>query len=186
MKATDIFQIKVTLSGSSPSIWRRIQVPGNTSLSDLHDILQTVMGWQDSHLHVFIVNGEQYGTDIDSGFEDDELPPAKDESKMTLAKIAKIEKRLIYEYDFGDSWRHEIEIETRFPATEHTNYPACIGGENACPPEDCGGMGGYGDLVRALADPSHEEHDSLKIWVGGFFDPKTFDPNRINRDFLWN
>jgi hypothetical protein len=90
-----------------------------------------------------------------------------------------------YTYDFGDDWQHDLVIEKSFKWDENHSYPACIGGENACPPEDCGGIGGYYELLEKLRNPEDEEHLTMKQWIGGYFDPSTFDPNRINRDHLW-
>jgi hypothetical protein len=111
--------------------------------------------------------------------------PVRDTSKYKLSETAKTTDRFIYEYDFGDGWRHQIQIEKIMMADERVNYPICLGGELACPPEDCGGTGGYANLLEQLKNPKDPEHDSSHTWVGGFFDPKSFDPNHINREHLW-
>lgn len=187
MKAKEILQLKVTLIGAEPAIWRRIQVPARLTLKKLHEIIQVVMGWQNSHLHQFVVNDQRYS---DPSFEMDEYAedgdePTRDTSKHRLSEIAKTTKSFFYEYDFGDGWRHQIQIEKILSEDERVNYPVCIGGESACPPEDCGGIGGYANLLERLQNPKDPEYDSSLTWLGGFFDPQSFDPNHINREHLW-
>jgi hypothetical protein len=187
MKTKEILQIKISLMHAKPAIWRRIQVPGRLTLKKLHEVIQVVMGWQNSHLHQFTVGDTRYS---DPNFEMDEYAEEGDElvrdtSKIKISEIAKISDSFIYEYDFGDGWHHQIEIEKAFAEDQRTNYPICIGGESACPPEDCGGMGGYANLLEQLKNPRDPDHDSVLTWLGGFFDPKSFDPNHINRDHLW-
>lgn len=131
------------------------------------------MGWQNYHLHVFRIGELAYGTDPE------EMLGYEDETKVRLADVAGPGDRIGYEYDFGDGWEHELLVEARTQAEAGRIYPACIEGEGACPPEDCGGPGGYERLKEILADPSHEEYDELKDWaesqLGGRFDPARFD-----------
>jgi Plasmid pRiA4b ORF-3-like protein len=166
-----VYQIKVTLRGSKPPIWRRFQVTSDTSLVQLHRILQHVMGWEGYHLHQFIVDGVMYGeTDMmDAG-------DTVDEKTVALDKMVRREKfKFIYEYDFGDSWEHELLIEKMLPVEDGKTYPVCLTGKRACPPEDCGGIWGYSDFLEAIQDPAHPEHDERLEWVGGEFDPAAFD-----------
>ena len=148
MAKNDIYRLKVTLKHSKPPIWRRIEVPANTHLDKLHLILQTTMGWWNAHLHQYIVDGTYYGEphpDYD-GWGMDML----DESKYRLKQIAPSEKsKFVYEYDFGDSWEHVILVEKVFPAEEGVQYPRCIKGRRACPPEDVGGRVGLRVLFRS-------------------------------------
>lgn len=180
-KKSDLpFQFKITLVGIKPPIWRRIQVRDCT-LGDLHDVIQVAMGWEDYHLHQFVIAGERFGPPIpddpDFGLE------MKDENRVTLSKLlAKSAKRIrwVYEYDFGDGWQHEILFEG-YPSLEKgQKYPLCLEGERACPPEDCGGPWGYADFLQAIADPKHEQHEELLEWIGGEFDAEEFNVKAVN------
>ena len=176
MAKNDIYQLKVTLKHSKPPIWRRIEVPGNTRLDQLHDILQVTMGWWNAHLHQFTVGGTYYGEPHpDYGFD------MRDERKVRLNQIAPGEKsRFVYEYDFGDSWEHVILVEKILPPEKGVHYPRCIKGKRACPPEDVGGMWGYDEFVAAVKDPDHSEHEDMLEWWGDDFDPEAFDLEEIN------
>jgi hypothetical protein len=133
-----VYQLKVTLREIEPQIWRRILVPGNVKLSALHHILQLVMGWQDMHLHQFVIGRTPYGpADPENEME------MEDEKQARLDQVVRGEKvRFVYEYDFGDSWEHEILVEKLLAPEPGTHYPVCLAGERACPPEDCGGSSG--------------------------------------------
>ncbi|HEX5000677.1 MAG TPA: plasmid pRiA4b ORF-3 family protein [Terriglobia bacterium] len=178
--ASTVHQLKIGLSGSHRPIWRRVLVNSETTLDDLHWIIQVCMGWTNSHLHQFKVGLNYYS---DPAFElDDFLDAVSDESRATLGRvITKAGARFTYEYDFGDSWQHQIEVEKILPAVEGENYPQCIAGEGACPPEDCGGVYGYRDLLDALDDPTNPDHDDTLRWVGREFDPDHCDQEEINR-----
>ena len=180
-KADDspVYQLKITLQGSKPPIWRRIQVRGSTTLAKLHAILQIVMGWTDSHLHQFIVGDVYYGIpDPDWGDE------VKSERRVKLGHIvARVNDRLVYEYDFGDSWAHTIVVEQVLVPEPGTTYPVCLTGKRACPPEDVGGIWGYAEFLEAIRDPRHPEHATMLQWVGGHFDPQAFDVAAVNRAF---
>lgn len=177
---TPIYQIKVTLRDVSPPAWRRVEVPGDTKLGKLHRILQAALGWTDSHLHAFRIGRTVYGVP-DPDFPDDETV---NERNVRLARIAAQGDKLIYEYDFGDGWEHELRVEKVIPADPAVHYPRCTAGSRACPPEDCGGPGGYEHLLEVLRDPKHEEHDEMREWIGGDFDPEAFDLEAVNRE-LW-
>ena len=177
-----ILQIKVSLLESYPLIWRRVLIPSDFNLSQLHEVLQIVMGWQNKHLYRFDINGQEYG-EHEAEFEDE--IEIKSAPQFTLSDVAGKSERFVYSYDFGDDWQHEVVIEKSFKYDENYNYPICIGGENACPPEDCGGVPGYVEFLKHLLDEDDGDHLDTKAWIGGFFDPKTFDPNRINQDHLW-
>ena len=176
-----VIQLKVSLIESDPLIWRRIVVPANMTLAKLHGVLQMVMGWQNSHLSRFEINNEPYCND-EREFDDE---PETKPLTTKLGDIVEQAKTFLYIYDYGDNWQHEITVESISKVEEAMQYPVCIGGENACPPEDCGALSGYYEKLEEYFDKDHPEHESTKMWLGGYFDPKTFDPNRINRDMLW-
>jgi hypothetical protein len=171
-----VYQIKVTLQGVRPPIWRRLLVPASTSLSKLHDILQVALGWTGAHLHLFDVGGQAYGVP-DPEFADDMRSDARVQLNQVLAHE---NDTMFYDYDFGDGWRHKIVLERVLQHAAETRTPRCIAGARACPPEDCGGVWGYADLLKAIADPSHPEHEAMVEWVGEDFDPAHFNPEAIN------
>jgi len=176
-----VYQLKVTLKESKLPIWRRFQVAGNVTLHRLHLILQDVMGWTNSHLYRFDIGGIEYS--IPDPVEDDfnELHFV-DSRRTKLSKVVSREKATFtYEYDFGDSWEHQIVVEKILPAEPGGQYPVCLAGIRACPPEDCGGVWGYEELLEVISDPLHEEYESMMEWLGGSFDPEEFDINQVNR-----
>ncbi len=174
------YQIQIALRGSKPKIWRRILVPADLLLSDFHKIIQTTMGWTNSHLHQFIKDQTFYTrrmADDDSWGEMDNV----DYSKTKISDLLKKEKdRIIYEYDFGDSWEHNIILEKIEKNGMNEIIPICLAGKNNCPPEDCGGIWGYYDMLEILKHPDHEEYEEYVEWLGKEFDPKYFDKNKIN------
>lgn len=169
-----LYQLKITLKWSDPPIWRRVVVRSDMALCRLHDIIQRVMGWTDSHLHQFIVGDTRYGTPDPEmmGFGRQILS----EQSYTVSDVAPAAKSsFVYEYDFGDSWIHKIVVEKILPPDSEFQHPICLAGANACPPEDCGGIGGYSELIEILADPRNPEHESMKDWLGYDLDPARFD-----------
>ncbi len=172
------YQIKITLNDSRPPIWRRILVPSNITLRKLHDILQIVMGWTDSHLHQFTIEGKGYGDAQNDEWDDLRLLP---EQRYRLSQVApRSGARFQYEYDFGDSWEHSLRVEKILPPEPGTRYPQCLAGKRACPPEDVGGVWGYQEFLEALADPDDPQHDEYLEWIGGAFDAEAFDPGDVN------
>jgi hypothetical protein len=158
----------VTLWGTKPPIWRRLLVPGAMTLGALHEAIQAAMGWQGGHLHVFDIDGRQYG---DRRTVDD----VADENRLTLSGVLKSGvTRFGYIYDFGDDWDHTVAIEKIQPAIDGQAYPACVAGKRNCPPEDCGGVWGYEELLQILADPAHPERAERLEWLGEDFDPEDF------------
>ena len=178
--SSQVYQLKVTLKDSKPPIWRRIQVPGGISLYKLHQILQVVMGWTNSHLYQFTVSG--VSTTVYYGEPDPDYgADIKSAKRMKLNQVAPMEKdRFTYEYDFGDNWSHQILVEKILPAIG-LRYPLCLAGKRACPPEDCGGIWGYAELLKTIKDPADEEYESTMQWLGGSFDPEKFDLEVVNR-----
>jgi hypothetical protein len=163
-----VLSLKVTLRDTKPPIWRRILMPGGRNLFDVHMAIQATMGWMDSHLHAFDIGGQQYG-------DPTQMDDLANEERLTLNGIVKSGlTRFRYTYDFGDNWEHDVVIENSSPAHTAKSFPACIGGKRRCPPEDCGGVWGYDELLAILADPAHPQHDEQKEWIGGDFDPEDF------------
>jgi hypothetical protein len=182
-----VFQIKITLKDTYPPIWRRVLVSCETTLTQLHDIIQTTMGWQNSHLYLFEIGIVRF---------------TSGEDPENLTKMVAVDARCVkllhlvqpyrpfqgdfhfafdYEYDMGDGWKHEVVFEDVFPPDPKQKTPICTDGERACPPEDVGGVHGYETFLEALRNPSHEEHDSYLEWIGGSFDAEAFDIKEINR-----
>lgn len=174
-----VYQIKVTLRGTRPPVWRRLQVPGHLDLYGLHCVLQVAMGWTDSHLHQFT----DAKRTVYYSRPDFELDDVEDETQVTLGEVApRAKARLVYEYDFGDSWEHDLLVEQVLdPSDGAVRLPACLAGKRACPPEDCGGVWGYERLLHVIADPDDEEHQDMREWLGEDFDPEAFDPAAVNR-----
>jgi hypothetical protein len=173
-----IYQIKVGLLGAKPPIWRRLELPGDTSLAELHHILQTAFAWENSHMHVFET---PYG---DFGVADRELGH-RAEKPVTLEQVApEAGDKVQYLYDFGDGWEHEIVVE-KLLERQAAAYPRCTGGRRAAPPDDCGGIWGYTELVDILSDPTHPEHEERLEWLSlqsaDDFDPAQFDPAEVTR-----
>jgi hypothetical protein len=174
-----LFQLKISLAEIEPEIWRRLHVPATITLAGLHDVIQTAFAWWDYHLHQYIIDGRHYGTP-DAEFEE-ELPPTIDERIVMLRDLVDA-KEIVYQYDFGDSWEHRIEMESVAVAADPAvAYPVCVGGARSAPHEDCGGVGGYNELVAALRDKKHPEHRALRGWAGRSYDPEKFDLAAANR-----
>ena len=187
MAAAQVYQFKLVLVGLEPPIWRRIQVPETYSFWDLHVALQDAMGWLDYHLHVFRVarpgagEVEQIGIPDDDPFEGDKPTLPGWEIPITR-HFSRPGTDVQYEYDFGDGWEHELTLEAILPRQAGQKYPLCVDGARACPPEDCGGVHGYENLLTVIQDPSHEDYESTLEWRGGRFDPDRFDPKRVKFD----
>jgi hypothetical protein len=177
-----VYQIKVTLLGSVPPIWRRILVPARFSLAWFHIVLQAVMGWENYHLHVFKINGLEYGDPHD----DDFFPTViMDEHDYSLAQTGlKPGSEFQYIYDFGDGWVHKLEVEATQTEGIEEPLPRCLDGKQSGPPEDVGGIAGFYDYLHALKDRSHPRHKEMLAWRGSY-DPDKFDPNAINARLFW-
>jgi hypothetical protein len=182
-----VFQFKITLNEIKPSIWRRILVPETYSFWDLHVAIQDSMGWLDCHLHEFeMVNAstgekERIGIPPEDHFEDDPEVFAG-WKKNIRAYFRPDNATATYRYDFGDDWQHEVVLEKIEPRAAGVSYPVCTGGERACPPEDCGGPHGYGELLEIIMDPAHKRYGEMTAWAGAQFDPERFDPRKVRFD----
>lgn len=179
-----IFQIQIALKGFKPKIWRRILIPSDLLLSDFHMVIQITMGWTNSHLHQFIKDRTYYTKRMPDDDFWDEMDNV-DYKNMKIADLLQKEKeKIVYEYDFGDSWEHDVILEKILPIDNNLKYPVCLTGKMSCPPEDCGGVWGYSEMLEVLKDPSHEQYESYIEWLGGEeFDPEFFDKNEINELF---
>jgi hypothetical protein len=167
-----IYQLRIELQYLKPAIWRRVLVPGSIKLSKFHVVILWSMGWQGGHMHEFVIGQTNYG-EPDPDFP--QVPPVVREDRVTLQQALGSLKTIRYIYDFGDDWEHKIKLEKTLPFDPEMKHPRCIAGQYACPPEDVGGVDGYIDFLDAIRNPAHEEHASMLEWIGGGFDPLTFD-----------
>lgn len=185
---SNVYQFKISLREIKPKIWRRIQVPGNYSFYELHAAIQNSMGWGNGHLHQFTIKNpttgqkEIIGTPSDDGF--DFGPSIVPEQRAKIARYFDAEKKKAYYcYDFGDGWYHEIVLEKILAPEANVQYPRCVAGKRACPPEDCGGVYGYQELLQVIANPRHEDYKEKMEWLeeAGYedYDPEKFDPESI-------
>lgn len=175
MAPQSVFQLRVQLREVTPVVWRRVLVPGGANLGKLDLMVQAAMGWTNSHLHCFNIGDQRYGLQYD-----DYPPEELDEAAVSVSQALAGQRRFVYEYDFGDSWEHDIVVEARVDVPLALKFGVCVDGQNACPPEDVGGAGGYATMLASLAEPTDEEHDSYLAWVGGPFDPAAFELAQAN------
>lgn len=171
----EVYAVKITLLQTRPPVWRRILIDRDITLSKLHRTLQIVMEWENSHLHQFVFpSGKKLAVRLGSGTK------IVNESRTRLGDlICTAGARLLYEYDFGDSWQHELLLEEVLLGDE-AFHQMCVAGERACPPEDCGGPQGFAEMLAALQDVNHPEHEDVYAWVGDFT-PESFSKEEINR-----
>lgn len=182
-KYRKVYQFKIALRDISPLIWRRIQVPETFTFWDLHVAMQDAMGWSDCHLHRYEMMDTGSREIKQIGWPDPEFSGEReiiDERKAKIAEWFTMEDRSAsYDYDYGDNWSHQIELEEILEKNEGTDYPVCMDGKRACPPEDCGGAPGYEELLEAISDPGHPEHEEITEWLGNTYDPEHFDAAEI-------
>jgi hypothetical protein len=179
----EVYQFKISLKNISPPIWRRIQVPENYSFWDLHVAIQNAMGWLDCHLHEFTTIEKDYKKIQRIGVPDIEM----DDFEVLPSWKEKINnwfsldnnKAINYTYDFGDNWEHRVELEKILKRKEGVDYPICITGKRACPPEDCGGVWGYENTINILKNPKKPEYKETLEWLGGDFFPEKFDCSEV-------
>jgi len=175
-----IYQLKVTLLGIRPPVWRRIQVRGDITLYKLNRIIQAAMGWLGYHLFEFRIGDVAFG-EPDPDWDWVKIRSARRMRLRDIAAALGPKGRFRYVYDFGDNWQHNVVIEKALLPERRVRYPVCVGGRRASPPDDCGGPWGYGELLEAIRDPNHPEHEEKLEWLGGAFDPEEFDVETTNQ-----
>ena len=173
-----LIHLKVTLLGTEPPIWRRLVLSGSHPLSHLHYAIQEAMGWWDAHLHVFRIGGRAYSA------PDMQVSGARDSRRTWLHQVLHEGMGFIYQYDFGDSWEHEIVVEKVVGTSEKFQETRCPGGARACPPENCGGVWAYAHLLEAFVNPDDPDHEEAKERLGEDFDPEAFDADSVNRRLI--
>jgi len=174
------YQLKITLLVIEPPIWRRIQVPSTLLLCCLHDAFQAVMGWTDSHLHQFQKDGKNWG--VPEYYEYDDDIEVIDESKVSVGKLLLAEgDSMVYLYDFGDSWRHEVVLEKIVPVDAPPPKPVCLDGKRRCPPEDVGGVSGYQEFLEVIFEPGHDEFEHYREWAGDPVHAEEFNVAAVNK-----
>jgi hypothetical protein len=175
-----VLRIKIVLLGTKPPIWRRVLVPAEFTLAQLHDVVQAAMGWEDCHLHQFYIGKQRFGVpDPNERFLGGSL--TLNEKKTRLANLLNtVGAKATYIYDLGDSWEHALTVEKILPAELDVPYPLCTEGKLAAPPEDCGGIPGFYHMMEALADPNHEDHEDMRDWTDSF-DPEAFSLEAVNK-----
>lgn len=175
----EVYQLKINLVGAKPPIWRRVLVSNKTDLAELHHIIQIAMGWEDYHLHEFIVGRTRYGVS-DPEFGEDVMS----ETGARLDTLLKKDNDdMFYTYDFGDGWEHKIALEKILPYQADLKLPLCVTGKCCCPPEDVGGIWGYQHFLQVISDAKHPEHEEMLEWAGDDFDPERFDKDEVNEIF---
>jgi hypothetical protein len=162
--------LRISLDDVESEVWRRVVAPSDIVLPELANVLLAAMGWDGHHLHQFVVADV-----VTFAMPDEDNDWSIDERKVTLQQISRSGSSFVFEYDFGDGWSHTVLVESVGEPDPQRKPPMLLDGANACPPEDCGGSGGYADLKEVLADPDHDEHESMRDWAGDDFDPATFD-----------
>jgi hypothetical protein len=178
-KTRALYQLRIALQDIEPTVWRQIQVWEDITMGKLHDILQVVMGWEDYHLHEFMIGRRLYSVPD----PDDDMNERKviDERRERLCDaVPRVGTQFLYLYDFGDNWRHDLLLEAILLPESSEQCPRCIGGERRTPPEDVRGTTGYEEYLEAIKDPEHEEHENVLRWRGAF-DPEAFAPDEVNR-----
>ena len=190
---TPLYKFRINIIGSVPKIWREFIVPSDISLEQFHIVIQTIMGWTNSHLHDFIKGDKRYSKKYPDFMEYDDLGNI-DYEGIKLCDLVNDDSRYIeYLYDYGDSWRHKLELIEVINSTNcseefltgNDEFLTCTAGERRCPPEDCGGIRGYAEILEILKDPDHEEYEEYRTWLGENFDPEHFDlPNDTLPQFL--
>ena len=178
--------LKITLVDSRPKIWRRVAVESGLTLHELHYVIQNVFDWQDAHLYAFLVtpdgkfthaarrNAIRFEATSPDPLYEDLLDSRPAEATLLTNVFSESCKQILYEYDFGDGWEHLVQLEQRLPITESSSAATCLAGENGAPPEDCGGIWGYYELLAALRDPDHDRHSDATDYFASDYDPAKF------------
>ena len=174
-----VYQLKISLKGITPMIWRRVLVDDLT-LDDLHEVIQYSMGWEDYHLYEFKINGKSYMIQEENSFD---MEKTIDPMTVSLHEVIREEKQLFeYTYDFGDAWEHKVVVEKILERVPKINYPICLDGKQNCPPEDCGGIWGYSELLEIMANKKHPEYKNMLDWLGEKYDAEAFYLEEVNED----
>ena len=169
----------VSLREIDPAIWRRIELSSQTTLKQFHRVLQVVMGWENQHLHEYIIEGQRYGMPVPAYNDPGEVLR---ETGVRLATVLpEVGAQILYLYDFGDYWQHDIRLEAVLPPHPGATYPRLLDGARSCPPEDCGGTRGYADLLEILLDPTHGEFEQMRAWAGPRFNAEVFSAAAVNQ-----
>ncbi|MFH0799510.1 MAG: plasmid pRiA4b ORF-3 family protein [Pseudomonadota bacterium] len=164
----EMYQFKISLVDSRPPIWRRVLVPRSFSFRELHKVIQGLFGWENCHMHDFY-SGKAYRS-------------SKIGKSWPLDRhFSRPKQKATYLYDFGDDWEHEIVFEKMAEAPKGVTHAICLDGANAAPPEDCGGLYGYYDILSVIQDEKHPEYGEMREWIGENFDPQLFEIERINK-----
>ena len=177
------YQLRIALRRTKPPIWRRVLVPPSMHLDTLHHLIQVVMGWEDCHLHMFRKGDQRYSRPgpWDNDWRESATSRHLDERTHRINHLLKREKDWItYLYDFGDRWEHKVTLQKILPYDPAVRLPACISGRRRCPPEDCGGVWGYYEMLDSLEDPRARDHEHMKEWIGGHFDPEVFSAQAVD------
>ena len=177
----NIIQVKISLRGTKPLIWRRILVEKTSTFEALHEVIQIAMGWTNSHLHEFTADGVRIGQPLDE-FDMDYREKLINEATVTLESVLTDGTQTVdYTYDFGDSWEHTLVMEKWLPVDAAIQYPICTGGKLNCPPEDCGGIPGFYEMLRIVNDKGHFEQQEMLEWLSGVYDAKAFNLQEVNQ-----
>jgi hypothetical protein len=176
-----VYELTISLADVEPVVWRKVLVHDFIELDQLHLFIQIVMGWSDNHLYSFDIGNKSYSDKTSA----EEMKNTYVAEGAILGDVLGKHKNFSYVYDFGDGWLHEIKITKTLETDPRMRYPVCIGGENACPPEDCGGAPGFERLKSVISGKDCQEKDELITWLGGYYNPYTFDPNFVNHYLIW-
>ncbi len=176
-----IFTFHIKLVGTDPMVTRTFMASSEITMYELHHAIQVVMGWKNYHLYQFEVDNAVIADR--RLWDEDEMGPITNVKDVSVGQVfTNVGTTAVYEYDFGDGWMHHLEL------VDHSNHPTketlpkVISGDNACPPEDCGGIHGYKDLIDILKDPNHPEHSEYKVWAGKNFNPVEFSVDACNAE----
>lgn len=175
-KMIECIELKISLEDTKPEVWRTVVVPSTMSLKKLHIVIQMAMGWESYHLFDFEIGGVRYGEPDEYGFD---TTPVKSLNSR-IGKAVSGVKTFKYVYDYGDNWVHQIKVVGKSSVPASLKLPACIGGENACPPEDCGGTFAFENLKDALADKKHPDHEEIVNWIGDDYNYQEFSLEEVN------
>jgi len=182
MTQSKFYLLRIELLEVEPKIWREFVVPSDITLDRLHDVVQIIMGWEQSHLYQFLLKDKKYSEFLEYIQEFDDI----EDSKLVRLNelINRKNQKVIYEYDFGDGWQHEISLLNSNYKSDYPYELQCLNGDRACPPEDVGGTYGYSYFLKCISDPQNEEYDEMLCWVGGEFESEEFELEYVNFELI--